>query len=73
MIEQIFLCKQGVEEEQVVRIGSDVWIGANTIILPGVEIGEGVIIAAGTIVNKSIPPYKIVASSKLNIIKNRKN
>lgn len=67
------MCKQGVEEEQVVRIGSDVWIGANTIILPGVEIGEGVIIAAGTIVNKSIPPYKIVASSKLNIIKNRKN
>lgn len=66
------MCKQGVEEEKVVRIGSDVWIGTNTIILPGVQIGNGVIIAAGTVVNKSIPPYKIVASSRLKIIKDRK-
>lgn len=65
------MCQQGMEEERIVKIGSDVWIGANCIILPGVEIGNGVIIAAGTVVNKSIPPYKIVVSNKQFIVKDR--
>ena len=64
---------QGMENERIVKIGSDVWIGANCIILPGVEIGDGVIIGAGTVVNKSIPPYKIVVSNKQMIIKDRCN
>lgn len=67
------MCEQGMEEEKIVKIGSDVWIGANCIILPGVEIGNGVIIAAGTVVNKSISPYKIVGSNKQVVIKDRIN
>lgn len=65
------MCKQGVEEEKIVKIGSDVWIGANCIILPGVKVGDGVIIGAGTVVSKSIASYKVVVSNKLVIIKDR--
>jgi virginiamycin A acetyltransferase len=46
--------------EEVV-IENNVWIGDNTLILPGVRIGEGAIIAAGSIVSKSVEPYSIVA------------
>lgn len=43
-----------------VKIGSDVWVGERTIILSRVEIGNGAIIAAGSVVTKSIPAYAIV-------------
>ena len=69
--QDIPMCKQGVEEEKIVKIGSDVWIGANCIILPGVKVGDGVIIGAGTVVSKSIASYKVVVSNKLVIIKDR--
>lgn len=42
-------------------IGSDVWIGANAIILEGVEIGDGAIIGTGAIVTKDVAPYTIAA------------
>lgn len=51
------------------KIGNDVWIGCNAIILPGVEIGNGAVIAAGSIVNKSIPPYAIVGGNPAKFIK----
>lgn len=41
------------------KIGKNVWIGANCVILPGVKIEEGAIIGAGTIVTKNIPPFYI--------------
>ena len=47
-------------ELQPVTIGSDVWIGANAVILPGVNIGEGTIIGAGAIVTSDTEPYSIV-------------
>lgn len=56
------LGKYGVEEGLVstpVHIGRNVWIGANAVILRGVSIGDGAIIAAGAIVNKDIPAYEI--------------
>jgi acetyltransferase-like isoleucine patch superfamily enzyme len=47
--------------EKDVIIGNDVWLGANSIILPGVRIGTGAIIGAGAVVTKDIPEYDIVA------------
>lgn len=51
----------------VVRKGA--WIGANAILLPGVEIGENTVVAAGTVVTKSIPPGVVVAGVPAKIIK----
>lgn len=50
-------------EEDIVQIGRDVWIGAGTIILGGVTIGEGSVIGAGSIVTKDIPPFSIAVGS----------
>ena len=44
-----------------VTIESDVWIGANAVILKGVTVGRGAIVAAGSVVTKSVAPYSIVA------------
>ncbi|MFZ6049002.1 acyltransferase [Pseudomonas sp. CR3202] len=54
-----------------VTIKDDVWIGANSIILPGVTIGEGSVIAAGSIVTKDIPAYSIAAGTPAKVIKTR--
>lgn len=53
-------------------IEDNVWIGANSIILRGVKIGEGAIIGANTLVNKDIPPYAIAVGIPAKVIKNRK-
>ena len=47
------------------------WIGARSIIMPGKRIGEGAIIAAGSVVTKSVPPYAIVGGNPASIIKYR--
>lgn len=47
------------------------WIGIRAIIMPGVKIGEGAIIAAGAIVTKDVPPYSIVGGNPAQIIKYR--
>ncbi len=54
-------------------IGSDVWVGDNVVILPNVNIGNGVIIGAGSIVTKDIPDFAIVAGNPAKILKYRFN
>ena len=44
-------------------IGDNVWIGENSVILSGVTIGDGAIIAAGSIVTKDVPPFTIVGGN----------
>ena len=46
---------------QHVIIGSDVWTGHNVNILPGVNVGHGAVIGAGSVVTKHVPPYAIIA------------
>lgn len=58
-------------ELKPVTIGSDVWIGANCIILPGVSIGDGSVVAAGSIVTKSVPPHTVVAGVPARVIRER--
>jgi acetyltransferase-like isoleucine patch superfamily enzyme len=50
-------------------IGDNVWIGMNCIILKGVTIGDGAIIAAGSVVNKDIPPRALAAGAPARVIK----
>lgn len=54
-----------------VKIGNDVWIGANCIILPGVTIADGVIVAAGSVVTKDIPANVFIGGIPAKIIKER--
>lgn len=54
-----------------VKIEDDVWIGARSIILPGVIVGQGSIIAAGSIVTKNVEPYSIVGGNPAKFIKER--
>lgn len=48
------------EDEGIIKIGNDVWIGDSARILSGVTIGDGAVVAAGAVVTKDVPPYAIV-------------
>ena len=52
-----------------VRIGDDVWIGGNVSILPGVTIGNNVVVAAGAVVNRDVPDNCVVAGGPAKIVK----
>lgn len=65
------MCKQGYQQERPVTIGNDVWIGARVIILPGVTIGDGVIIGAASVVTKNLPPFTICAGNPARVLKER--
>lgn len=52
-------------------IGNDVWIGRNSVIMPGVHIGDGAIIAAYSVVTKNVAPYTIVGGNPATVIKKR--
>lgn len=54
-----------------ITIGNDVWIGANVIISKTVKIGDGAIIASGSIITKDVPPYSIVGGVPAKHLKNR--
>lgn len=54
-----------------VRIGSDVWIGARVIVLPGVNIGNGAIVGANSVVTKDVPQYSIVGGVPASSIRER--
>lgn len=62
--------EQGVKK-LFVKIEDDCWIAANSIILAGVTIGKGSIVAAGSVVTKNVPPNSIVAGVPAIIIKQR--
>lgn len=57
-------------ETKPIKIGNDVWIGSEAIILKGVKIGDGAIVAAGSIVTKDVPANSIVAGNPAKIVKN---
>jgi len=62
--------KADVEGHNLV-IGNDVWIGANVLAIAGIKIGDGAIVAAGSVVTKDVPPYAIVGGVPAKIIRYR--
>lgn len=57
--------------EKPVEIGNDVWIGANAVVMDGLTIGDGAVIAAGAVVTKDVPPYAIVGGVPAKVIRYR--
>lgn len=56
-------------DSRPIVLEDDVWVGANTLILPGVTIGKGSVIGAGSVVTKAIPPMVVAAGNPARIIK----
>lgn len=59
------------ENDKDVIIEDGVWVGCNVIILKGVTIGTGAVVAAGAVVTKDVPPYSIVGGNPARVIKFR--
>lgn len=62
---------QGYREEKTVTICDDVWLGRNVIVMPGVTIGKGAIVAASAVVTKDVPEYAIVGGLPAVVITTR--
>ena len=63
--------RQKSSEARPIVIGNDVWIGARAIILPGVHVGDGAVIGAGSVVTKDVAPYSIVAGNPAKLLRMR--
>jgi acetyltransferase-like isoleucine patch superfamily enzyme len=50
-------------------IGEDCWLGGNAIVLPGVTIGRGVTVGAGSVVTKDVPDFCVVAGNPARVIR----
>lgn len=68
--ENIPMLRQSIKPAAI-EIEDDVWLGANVVILPGVKIGQGAIVGAGSVVSRNVLPYTIVAGSPAKIIRKR--
>jgi virginiamycin A acetyltransferase len=52
-------------------VGNDVWFGYRALVMPGVTIGDGAIVAAGAVVSRDVPPYGIVAGNPARVVRAR--
>jgi virginiamycin A acetyltransferase len=52
-------------------VGHDVWLGYSALVLPGVRIGHGAVVAAASVVARDVPPYAIVAGNPARVIRSR--
>jgi acetyltransferase-like isoleucine patch superfamily enzyme len=58
-------------EAKTVAIGADVWLGAGTVVLPGVKIGDGAVVGANSVVTADVAPYTVVAGAPARFLRSR--
>ena len=59
------------ENDLPITLEGDSWIGARAILLKGITVGPGAVVAAGAVVTQDVPPYTIVAGIPARVIKHR--
>lgn len=64
------ITRQGLSKKGI-RIGRDVWIASGCSILDGIEVGDGCVIAAGAVVNRSVAPFSVIGGVPAKVIKMR--
>ena len=69
--EKLIVEQPWVSRHAKVVVEDDVWVGANSVILPDVTIHEGAVVAAGSVVTKDVPAYAVVGGSPARILKYR--
>ncbi|KAJ1869844.1 hypothetical protein LPJ57_005455 [Coemansia sp. RSA 486] len=60
---------EGLESARPVKIGNNVWVGGNAVILPGVTIGNNVTVGAGSVVTKDVPDNVVVVGNPAKVVK----
>ena len=70
---ELFSENKYAQDNLMVTVGNDVWIGSDAILLAGVNIGDGAIIAAGAVVTKDVEPYTVVGGVPAKEIRKRFN
>lgn len=65
--------KTGLEFAKPIHVGNDVWIGGNVCVMPGVHIGDNVVIGAGSVVTKDIPSNVIALGNPCKVVKTLDN
>ncbi len=66
------MISQGTRVYPPTVIDDDVWIGMRALIMPGIHIGQGAIVAAGSVVVKNVEPYAVVGGNPARLIKRRR-
>ena len=59
----------GLEFGRPITIQDSVWLGGNTVVLPGVTIGAGTVVAAGSVVNRDLPPRVVAAGNPCRVLR----
>lgn len=60
---------KGLEYAKTIKVGNNVWIGGNVVVLPGVSIGDNVVIGAGSVVTKDVPSNVVAVGNPCRVIK----
>lgn len=61
--------RTGLETARPITVGNDVWIGGHVVVLPGVSIGDGAVIGAGSVVTKDVPPYVVAVGNPCRAVR----